>query len=263
MYLLMTDETNLEPGERSRFFMYGGLIVPLEQLPALHADISNVRVEYGYAPGDKLKFSSNDRPEGVSPEARSEAKDAVIDACKEHGVQFVVDLVLHDIARNKAREDLVGYGVNSVLMAFHRFLRENNSAGIVAVDRLPIKKPYQFLRDKFVDGLVIEQSGNQWQLDDRVMLFASTCDGASHLSSAVDVVLGGFRYCVNQRAKKDVPRRIMEKVATMMWHRQVGEVLYLREYGLLLRPKHVRLQHYQAEYDDLVQHLGSLIKDEN
>ncbi len=83
--------------------------------------------------------------------------------------------------------------------------------------------------------------------------------GTSHATSAIDIVLGAFRYCVNERERDIAPRRIFPLVADMMWHRRVGNRVDIHEYGLLLRPKNIESLEYLLEYDQLTQHLSDLL----
>jgi hypothetical protein len=43
---------------------------------------------------------------------------------------------------------------------------------------------------------------------ERVIGFGSTTDGASHLASIADVLIGSFRYCVNEE-ERDIAGRAM------------------------------------------------------
>ena len=144
-----------------------------------------------------------------------------------------------------------------MLSAFHRFLKEENATGMCVVDRLPFDRGYQYLQEKFQTGLSFPSGGNL-QLS-RIHLFASTCDGASHASSAIDIILGAFRYCVNQRERNIAPREMLPVIVGMMWHKEVGDTLFLREYGLLLRPKNILMPTHRQENDELTGHLTQLL----
>jgi hypothetical protein len=52
MYLLYTDETNLDPREGD-FFVYGGIAVPAENAGALSNRIEALRIAAGLAEGIK------------------------------------------------------------------------------------------------------------------------------------------------------------------------------------------------------------------
>jgi hypothetical protein len=258
MYVLMTDETNLNPGAKSRFFIYGGLVFPVDTLSALDALVAGIRSRHGFSPADQFKFSTHTRPPQVTIDEWSTAKEEVILGCLQLGVTFIAYLILHDIARNRTRDELVGFGLNTILHLFGiKFLDEHDADGMVIVDRLPLGQDYDFLRTKFRDGLTIEPSGAQINLP-RIKLYASTCDGASHASSAVDIVLGAFRYCVNRTGDTPVPQRLFPYLARMMWHRKAGDTRYIRDYGLALRPRSVLRPEYRSEYDALVQRFASL-----
>ena len=43
MYLLVTDETNQQAGEKARFFIYGGIFSCLEHLAGLHDLVEKAR----------------------------------------------------------------------------------------------------------------------------------------------------------------------------------------------------------------------------
>ena len=60
-------------------------------------------------------------------------------AAADRDVRFLAYLVLHDIARNRSLEQLVRFGVNTVLSTFQRFLEREDEAGICLVDRLPYR----------------------------------------------------------------------------------------------------------------------------
>lgn len=257
MHVLATDETNLTAGDQRRFFIYGGLVLPADVLPDLHVAIERIRLEHALRPGEPLKFDTRARPEHVSIESYTEAKSKVLGACVDLGVHFIAYLVLHAIARNQERDFLVESGVNTVLQIFNnKYLDEVASHGLVVVDRLPVNRDYDYLKDKFGIGL----TGDGWeQRLGRICLFSSTCDGASHLSSAVDIVLGSFRFCVNaDDIDHPAVRAIFPQVARLLWHKRVGGSLYVREYGLALRPTEVRVPAYQQQYDDLVARFNAL-----
>jgi hypothetical protein len=48
-------------------------------------------------------------------------------------------------------------------------------------------------------------------------------------------------------------------IVGMMWHRRIENTLYLRDRGLIFRPKRVEVPEYQRAYDELTQHLIGLL----
>lgn len=256
-YLLFTDETNQRPGQRARFFIYGGVFFPVDQLATLHKLVEEARRRHGFRSGDDLKFDTHSRPPHVSPDEHTAVKREVLTGCRDLGARFVAYLVLHEIARRRSVEELVSWGANTVLATFNRFLQEENDTGICILDRLPFDKGFQYLKEKFEVGVTF-QRGRARRLD-RIQMFAASCSGATHAISAIDIVLGAFRYCVNERERQEVPRAMLPVVVSMMWHRQIGETNYFRERGLLLRPKDVVVREHQQEYQSLVDHLRRLL----
>jgi hypothetical protein len=262
MHILFTDETNLPQRDaKTKFFAYGGLIVPLKNLAGLHDEIAQVRANAGYLPTDELKFDTRARPQQVTIEKAKVAKRRVIEICAEQGCKFIVCVVLHAIARGKSVDELIEFGANVVVEKFHRFLVINDSHGVVAMDRFSSRGEYKVMADRFSGGLLY-QDGNKTKRVPltRIHLFTSTCSNASHASSAMDISLGGFRFCINAGAPKPEPAKaIMRNVANLLWCERRGEELMALERGLVFRPYVVRVPKYQAEYDALLEGINELL----
>lgn len=261
MYYLVTDETNVTASNNAEFFIYGGLALSGEQLSEIHRQISAIRERYGFESNDTLKFDTNSRPSHLSQQDHTSAKNDVIEVCYHAGAKFIVYLIHHKIAQGDS-DNITEFALNSVLAAFNRrFLPEKGSDGIAVIDRLPDGKAYKMLRGKFQDGLALP-SGPTFKLD-RVVLYATTCNGASHISSAVDIVLGGFRWVVNSCRKPSpgtTERTIFQNVARMIYGKEQGGKTYLRDYGLILRPENIKAPVYQQRYDELVAYFSSLLQ---
>ncbi|MBU1339339.1 MAG: hypothetical protein KKD56_09745, partial [Acidobacteria bacterium] len=97
----------------------------------------------------------------------------------------------------------------------------------------------------------------------RIKLFAASCVGASHANSAMDIVLGSFRYCINNPRNIDAAKDMMGAVMTLMWHDQDGEKLCVVDRGLILRPRiqDIQAEKYKDEYTGLFDQINVLIKD--
>lgn len=256
MHLLLTDETNTAATEAAKFFVYGGLIIPIGNLSALDERIAKARANAGYTSADVLKFDTNSRPKHITQVAATLAKAAVIDACIDLDCQFIVYVVLHAIAKNNQPVENIRWGADHVIGKFNYFLKCSDSFGIVAVDRLPQNTEFSWLSDKFCSGLKL---GDESVTLDRIKLFSSTCINASHVSSAMDIALGSFRYCINQAEPNEVTRGMMHKLSRLIWCTREGENLYAFEKGLIFRPKGVKHPPYKAEYDNLLNRINTLI----
>ena len=259
MYLLLTDETNLQAGGKVEFFSYGGLIVPVAKLSELHTRIAEIRNIYGYSPSDRLKFDTNARPKQVSVEIATAAKRDVISACIACNCRLIAYVILHAIARNTPIDKTIQWGADHVIGKFNFFLHCQNDFGIVAMDRLPDGVEFDYLSNKFVGGLTL-QEGESVDLD-RITLFSSTCINASHLSSAMDIVLGSWRYCINSPMNTDAAKAMMADLTKLIWCEKIGNDLYAFEKGLVFRPQEVIRGDYRAKYDALLEHVNKLIED--
>ncbi len=262
MFVLFTDETNLPSDPNAKFFAYGGLVIPVAALPELNAKISGIRAAAGYKQGDELKFETNARPKYVSIEAAGKAKEQVVETCISLKCRFIVNVVLHAVAQNTSQHELIQWGANTVIGKFNALLHEDKSHGIVAVDRFASGAEYKLLSERFSKGLTFGGLGGESQLPlDRITLFTSTCMNASHASSAMDIVLGSFRYCIN--APKNVPaaKVMMTNISKLIWCTRMGDNLHVLEKGLIFRPKEVKHPPYKAEYDALLGSINALLDD--
>jgi hypothetical protein len=259
MHILFTDETNMPQDPGANFFVYGGLFFPVERLVPLHDGIERIRRDMGYQPRDELKFQTNARPAHVSVEQAREAKARVVELCIQLECQFIVYIVLHAIARTRTQDQLVSWGANHVIGKFNYFLWLAGDHGIVAVDRLPIRADYRYLSDRFSVGLDFPE-GKIVALD-RIKLFTATCVNASHASSAMDIVLGCFRYCINQPKNVEVARQMMVSVTKLIWAKREGDNIIPWELGVVFRPVYseIKVASYRLEYDRLVEHINSLL----
>lgn len=259
MHILFTDETNLPNDPGAKFFAYGGLIVPVEKLPELHNGVEQIRQEAGYNEDDELKFETNARPKQISIEQATKAKGQVVDLCIVLECRFIVYVVLHAISQKTKRADLVNWGANHVMGKFNRFLTVNESHGIVALDRLSSTEEYKLITEKFNHGLILH--GDEKVKLDRILLFSSTCINASHACSAMDIVLGSFRYCINNPLNLEAARIMMKNITKLIWCHRSGEDIYPMEKGLIFRPKDIKVAKYKAEYDSLLAHINMLIEE--
>lgn len=259
MYWLFADETNLEPAQGD-FFIYGGLIMTPEQMTAADAAIADIRSAYGLKPDEQLKFQTKGRPSRYSPKQWNEAKAEVIQAAGKIGVQMLVYVILHAIAKGKKPDERIGLALNATITRFNNgFLKDHDDVGVVCVDRLKESFGFKYLRQLF-------QQGNDFGQLNRVIHYSMSCDGASHISSMVDIALGGFRYCVNaagdENGNPDTAKKIIPPLGDMMWHvvnskgeHQVGG------YGYIPYPKVINHAPYKKKYDDLAARLTEWTED--
>ena len=251
------DEADREQSARSKFFVYGGAFIPPQSASQLHNGVETIRNKEGFAATDSFKFAANTKPPAMSKESHARAKQHAMQLAFECGVKFCAYAILHKIAVNKAHDELVLFGVNTVIAKFHQFLEEQNGIGYAFLDRLPVQHPYRYLAEKFQTGLKLE-SGKSIRLP-RIIGYASACDGSTHFSSVADIILGSFRYCVNEPDRDIAGKALFPQVAKLMWQHKSNGVPNLREYGLVLRPTVIKVHEHRAEYDSLSERLASYL----
>lgn len=259
VYLLYTEETGMRRDPKSRFFIYSGMFFPIDTLSDIHALVRRSRDDNGFREGDELRFSAKYRPKHLAKEQYAAARRSVLDGCRQLGVRIIVTVVLPGVAKGHSMGELVGWGANSVLGAFEDFLQEENAAGICAFDRLPFTQPYKFLKTKFQSGASLDD-GTTRPLD-HVQLVSLSCTSASHVASAVDIVLGSLKYCLNEKEPSETCLAMLPGILGMMWHKKEGDSVQLRGYGLRFSPEGVKIPAYQQQYDELTHRLVSILKE--
>jgi len=263
MYLLVADETNTRPSLDVRFFIYGGIFFPIEKLMKLHDEVLVIRKRYGFRPDDELKFNTRTRPEHVTPDQHAAAKKEVVQVCTEIGCKFLAHVIHHGIIKNQDLDQQVEWAANRVIGRFHTFLRQSGDDGICILDNLPTRKQFRYLSEKFCRGLVLS-SGREVPLP-RIKLYACTCVNASHANSAMDVVLGTFRYCVNNPSNQRAAREMMASVVELMWHRKTSDVYYIGERGLIISPPFRKLRSdyptFLSDYEGLIENINKLLSE--
>lgn len=259
VYLLYTEETSMRRDPKSRFFIYGGMFFPIDTLADVHALVQRSRADNGFRESDEFRFGVKHRPKHISKEQHTAARRSVLDGCRQLGVNIIVTIVLPGVAKSRSMGELVGWGANSVLGAFEGFLEEEDAAGICVFDRLPFTQPYKFLTTKFQSGASLDD-GTARPLD-HVQLVSLSCAGASHVASAVDIVIGTFKYCLNEKEPSETCRAVLPGILSMMWHRREGDTVQLRGCGLQFSPAGVKIPAYQQQYDEMTHQLTSILKE--
>ena len=259
VYLLYTEETSMRRDPKSRFFIYGGMFLPIDALDEMHALVQQVRDDNGFRDGDELKFSAKSRPKHIPKEQHTAARRNVLNGCQQSGIRLIITVVLPGIAKGRPPGELVGWGANSVLGAFEDFLEEENGTGICIFGHLPFTQPYKYIKTRFQSG-VTSDDGAARRLE-RVQLFSLSSTGASHVTSAVDIVIGSLKYCLNEKEPSETCRVTLPGILGMLWHKEEDDSVQLRGYGLRFSPAEVKIPAYQQQYEDLTQRLEAFLKE--
>jgi hypothetical protein len=263
MYIFLCDETNIKPSQDVKFFIYGGLLFQIEQIRQLDESIAAIRKEAGFRKGDEFKFNTATRPSYVSPEQHAIAKDKVVLKCRELECRFIVHVIHHGVIKNQELDQQVEWAANLVIGRFHSFLLEKNDYGICILDNLPIRKQFKYLSEKYCHGLILPR-GIEIPLP-RIKLFATTCINASNISSAMDIVLGCFRYCINNPPNIKAAKKMMANVIELMWHHKKDDAYHVVERGLIVKPPLIRLKRdypvFVNDYNELFKLINTLLVD--
>lgn len=246
-YLLFADEANPEQTDPAKFFIYGGVFVPIERTERIHCAIENLRAAYGFESLDQLKFQTRSKPKKISVDQHTEMKAAIYEIAAANNVEFCGYAILHAITAKKDHATLVEWGANILLAKYNQFLSEKDSKGWANFDRINTAKPYKYLQDKFANR--VEVDGTPVTLEN-IVGYSFTCDGASHLSTLADVLVGGFRYIINEPTRDVAGKHIVRSLGPLFWGQVKDGVNFIGDRGLVLRPTEVKAAKYQADYEE-------------
>lgn len=257
MFIFVGDESNVTQSKHARFFIYGGLIIAADRCLEVTNKIADIRNRYRFTVEDECKFDTRSKPAHLSNAEFSQVKNEVLEVCRESEVRFMAYAVHHSIASTqKQKTDVWLWALNTLLCQFDLFLQREQSHGICLVDRFEndlslLKRIHQQGVDpQFSGGRLPHRLGNIW-------CYGTINIGTTHIASMVDVVLGAFRYCVNEMVRKKVLLTLYRKVRPLMLC-EPGNPSNVKEWGLFLRPKEVKAPAYKQDYDTLLRHLESL-----
>lgn len=110
-----------------------------------------------------------------------------------------------------------------------------------------------FQRTFFSQG--VEIKGNKKKLSHVVSVEPSQ-DGFSHLNSITDIVVGAFRFVINEPDKDQVGSILLKSLAELMWGKADKDgVIQVLERGLCIRPKVIKNPEYAADIDSFINRL--------
>jgi len=256
LYWFHVDETNTTV-RNGEFLIVGGLVLTGQQIMSVDLAIDSIRNHYGYKPTDQFKFNTKSRPSQVSIEDFVKAKEGAISLLEPLGIRMIVYVVLHDITKNKTKEQVMSMAFNSLFAHFDmRFLDFHRSKGVVCIDRLDDRFTFKYLQDKHQAGIAFV-GGREQQLE-RIMHYSVTTDGASHISSLVDIALGAFRYCVNlsnspQKIDKlELANKMLRPLGKALWSGEQDGRRLVTGFGYLPHPRGgIRVEDYRQKYETL------------
>ncbi len=150
-----------------------------------------------------------------------------------------------------------------MLSRYNWFLEDINETGICLIDNVSQSGQYKYLTEKSQIGLNLPNR-DPLQLD-RIKAYGATCVGAGHVCSAMDIVLGSFRYAMNDPQNAELAERMLRNLGPMVWHREIDGKKEFIEHGLIIRPKldNIRTDYktFEPEYDSLLEQLAVILEE--
>jgi len=245
MYLMIADEAD-QDGEKE-FLVFAGVFFPSDNLRHIHNGVKALREQYGFSTSDVLKSATGTKPKNVTPRQHAEIKNGILDLAAVQGCKICCYVVPHAIAKGQDHVNRLKFGTNTLLIKFDQFLREQGKvAGIALFDETNDYKQSNYLRDVFAMGVPMHD-GARRRLDN-IIKIETTRVGHSHLNSVTDIVVGAFRFVVNEPDKDKVGAVLLKSLAKIMWGKKDQKgILDTRDRGLCIRPSKIKLDGYKAD----------------
>ncbi len=245
MYLIYADEAD-QDGQRE-LLVYASVFFPANNLLSISNKVSQLREKHGFRNGDSLKFSTGTKPSDVSREQHTAIKAEILRLAVKNDCKACCYVIPHAIAKGKPHEDRLKFALNTLLIKFDQFLKESGSIpGSAHFDHTEDYNQNKFLREISELG-VQNEAGTRKKLD-RVISVGTTQNGMSHLNSVTDIVVGSFRWVINEPEKNKVGAKLLAQLSGLLWGKMNDKgVLNVRERGLVVRPKTIKSQKYKAD----------------
>jgi hypothetical protein len=251
--IFIADETNNEPSDQVKFFLYGGIIANTTNIQRIVGSIRQLRAEFGVADNEKLKFNIRSCPSNLSRDQHTQIKSRILDIAVENDVKVIINCVLHSIARSSSKNELVEKTSATTFRRFNDYCVETQIPGIVMADQWPVDNGFGFL-ESCINGGISYRDGETAQLP-MIHAFSQVSDNSTPLMSVADVVLGSFRWCINNQDKTHVNSLLMPKIAGLMWYSGEPTNRIIKKKGLNFSPREVQVQQYRDEYIELYEHI--------
>lgn len=186
-----------------------------------------------------LKSAAQNRAKGTNSKDHVEVKKRIISLGASQDVVFMGYAYFNKAAHTFDPDRNRLFGFNVLVSRFNKFLKQNDSHGTVTVDRLNLSKKtdqayknsFEYLQEKFQKGNW-HKNKEKWIPLDRILSFATSCEGTSHFSSLNDILTGSLLYLVNGD-NPSARKALQEQLTSVMWKGQAGE---FRDHGLSLLP---------------------------
>jgi len=259
MQIMFADETNRDPSTRCHFYIYGGLVFPHDIIPGLHEHVKSIREIAGYHPTDKLKFSTNFRPEQVDMEDERKAKREILELCVESDLIFLTNVVHHEIIGVQDRSTQFFWSSNPVLWRYNQYLKSIGDTGFCIFDHQDDNSEFVHMIEKFTKGLLFDRGRTTRPLEN-IINYSSTRINSGHMQSIIDIVLGCFAFVVNDDQGHDVSEEMIGQVSKLLWFEERNGKRYVRNKGLTWNPplESIGSSRIRLEYENLIGKLDDL-----
>lgn len=175
--------------------------------------------------------------------------------CLSFDIKFIAYAVHHEIA-GKQRDRKWLYALKTVFCGYDLFLQRCEAYGICLVDHFPdcLKTLGRINRDGIDPKF---HGGNMKRKLDQIICYGAISIETTHLASIADIVLGAFRYCVNQSKNDELSAILYKKVRPLLVSPSKDPTM-VEGWGLFLSPKNIKVPEYQLAYQELRNRLLSL-----
>lgn len=255
MYLLYSDETNLDPADNI-FFIYGGIVVNSDRAKNLSDEIQELREDKNIPNDFLLKF--NPGPENMSHEDFIDIKQDIIQNAVKNKCLVLVSIIHHKIATSP--DEARRKEINRIAYHFNCLLNRFNSHGLMLIDRFSDRQIDAHLRDKFSAGVRGLPYTDPLRLD-RIIGYHYSAIGQSHFGSLVDIIICSLRFAVNAFSRDEehnleTASRMLGLLAPL-FYRSEERQNQISEISLFFSPKIIRVQAYRERYEQLRAFLAS------
>ncbi len=219
MRLFIVDECNVSHDDKLGFFIYGGIVVPENEIRPLSQSVFAIKREFGINKARAIKWNntSTATEDPLDQELHKQIKDRILGLFTSSNARIIVCLspqeFYHDVTfigltfkkriNHTAHIRTQEYALNDVLKKFNYFLREEDELGMIFADKYSDSFRHHMTEHCFK---LFPSGDGRFSLERIIYPVIQLNDEYSQLHQMNDVVLGAIQYSLKELGYNSLPR---------------------------------------------------------
>lgn len=251
-FLMFADEADQDASKE--FIVHGAVFIPASKAVDIKSEVRRLKIDVGYPVETPVKSSPRSCPKNVSREDHASLKNAILTLAESTGCKATLYVVPSSIAKKQELATRLEWATNALCYNFEKFLKESKAhGGLVHFDSTTDFKQTQHLANIQTGGLSFPSGA--YQLSSVVGL-NTTSEHQSELSALSDIVVGSYRFVVNEPDKDKVGALLWKLLAPLLWGKKdAKDVLQVQDRGFVTYPRDIKVLKYEVDLEAFISRL--------